>query len=145
LIGNERQYRIGRAALRRFGESIAAHEQSEPSEGVDPRVFAAIGAAMESEAEELRRQIRRYEDLREGRVESRELDGLRAVPTALIEGRIVAGLTQKDLAERLGLKQQQIQHWEANAYSGVGLDRLQDIVDALGMSLRETVRYAVPG
>jgi ribosome-binding protein aMBF1 (putative translation factor) len=100
---------------------------------------------MESEAEELRRQIQRYEDLRDGRVGSRELDGLRAVPVALIEGRIAAGLTQKELAERLGLKQQQIQYWEANSYSGVGLDRLQEIIDALGMSLRETVRYAVSG
>lgn len=144
MIANERQYRISRAALRRFDESISTHRRREPSEGVDPRIHKAIEVAMESEAEELRRQIQRYEDLRDGRVKSREFDGLRAVPTALIEGRIVAGLTQKELAERLGLKQQQVQHWEATSYSGVGLERLQDIVDALGMSLRETVRYAAP-
>ncbi len=94
---------------------------------------------MESEAEELRRQIQRYEDLRDGRAGGVQLDGLRDIPNALIEGRIAAGLTHRELAEKLGLKQQQIQRWEATSYSGVGLARLQDVVDAL---VRETISYA---
>ena len=143
MIANERQYRISKAELRRFDEAIDARRDSQPSEGVHPRIHAAIGASLESEAEELRLQIRRYEDLRDGRVDHRELDGLQELPLALIEARIVAGLTQKDLAEKLGLKQQQIQHWEATLYSGVGLERLQGVVDALGMGMRETVSYAV--
>jgi len=143
VIANERQYRISKAELRRFDEAIDARRDSQPSEGVHPRIHAAIGASLESEAEELRLQIRRYEDLRDGRVDHRELDGLQELPLALIEARIVAGLTQKDLAEKLGLKQQQIQHWEATLYSGVGLERLQGVVDALGMGMRETVSYAV--
>jgi adenylosuccinate lyase len=143
VIANERQYRITRAALRRFEEAIAAQQRSQASEDVHPRIPAAVGAAMESEAEELRRQIQRYEDLRDGRVGCLELEGLRGLPAALIEGRIAAGLTHKELAERLGLKQQQIQRWEATSYSGVGLGRLQDVVDALGMGLRETVSFAV--
>ncbi len=99
---------------------------------------------MESEADELRRQIQRYDDLRDGRVECREFDGLKELPIALIEARIAARLTHRELAERLGLKQQQIQRWEASSYSGVGLERLQEIVDALGMRLRETASYPAP-
>ena len=143
MIANERQYRITKAELRRFDETIAAQRQSPPGEGVDPRIHAAIGDSLQSEAEELRSQIQRYEDLRDGRVGRREFDGLRELPIALIEARIVAGMTHRDLAESLGLKQQQIQRWEATFYSGVGLERLQAVVDALGMGVRETVRYAV--
>lgn len=142
MIGNEREYRITKAARRRFEEAIEVHKASTPAEGVDPRVHAAMGDAMRSEVEVLSAQIQRYEDLRDGRVRQRELESLTDLPTALIEARIAAGLTQRGLADRLGLKQQQIQRWEADRYSGVGLVRLQEVVDALGMGITETVRYA---
>ena len=47
-------------------------------------------------------------------------------PTALIEARIAAKLTQRQLAKRIGVAEQQIQRWEANGYSGVNLTRLQE-------------------
>jgi len=143
VITNERQYRIAKAELRRFEEAIEAQRVSAPSEGVDPRIHKAIGASLQSEADGLCDQIARYEDLREGRVRKRELEGLRDLPTALIEARIAAGLTQKALAERLDVQEQQIQRWEANLYSGVGVERLQEVADAMGMGVRETVSYAV--
>ena len=143
MIANERQYRIARAELRRFEEAIETQRQSLPSEGVDPRIHKAMGASLQSEAEGLRALIQRYEDLRDGRIDHRELESLRDLPTALIEARIAAGLTQKALAERLGLQEQQVQRWEASLYSGVGVKRLQEIIDALGMGVRETVSYAV--
>ena len=144
MITNERQYRIAKAELRRFEEAIEVQQASAPSEGVDPRIHKAMGASLQSEVDGLRDQIKRYEDLRDGRVNKRELEGLRDLPTALIEARIAAGLTQKALAERLGIQEQQIQRWEANLYSGVGVERLQEVADAMGMGVRETVSYAVP-
>jgi ribosome-binding protein aMBF1 (putative translation factor) len=143
VITNERQHRIAKAELRSFEDAIDAQQANPPSEGVDPRVHEAMGASLRSEADELRDQIKRYEDLRDGRVSKRELEGLRDLPIALIEARIAAGLTQKALAARLGLKEQQIQRWEANLYSGVGVERLQDVADAMGMSVRETVSYTL--
>jgi len=79
---------------------------------------------------------------RDGRIGQRELGSLRDFPTALIEARIVAGLTQKQLGERIEVKEQQIQRWEANLYSGVGVERLQEVADALGMEVKATVDYA---
>jgi transcriptional regulator with XRE-family HTH domain len=61
---------------------------------------------------------------------------------ALIEARIAARLTQHALADRLGVAEQQIQRWEANGYAGVGLDRLQDVADALGTRIQESVIYS---
>lgn len=142
MIRNEREYRITKAARRRFEEAIEAHKTSTPTEGVDPRIHAAMGDAMRSEVEVLSEQIQRYEDLRNGRIRQRELSSLSDLPTALIEARIAAGLTQKGLANRLGLQQQQIQRWESDRYSGVCLRRLQEVIDALGMGITETVRYA---
>ncbi len=139
MISNEREYKITRSELRKFEQAAAEYV---PSSGVDPGMKKVMEDALGSMAATLREEIKRYEDLRDGRVRQRELDGLADLPSALIEARIAAGLTQRGLAERLGLKQQQVQRWEASSFEGVGLKRLQEIADALGMRIRETVRYA---
>ena len=51
-------------------------------------------------------------------------------------------MTQRTFADRLGVTEQQVQRWEATAYAGVGLDRLQDIADALHTRIRENVPYS---
>ncbi len=140
-ITSERQYAITRAELRRFEQAAQDQELQGPAEGIDPRVGEAMFDALASQAETLREEVQRYEDLREGRVTQRELGSLRDLPTALIEARLVAGLTQRQLGERLGVKEQQVQRWESNLYSGVGVERLQGVADALGMKVRETVSY----
>lgn len=79
------------------------------------------------------------EQLRDAAITGRELDLLRELPTALVEARIAANLTQRALANRLGVAQQQVQRWEAAAYASVGLERLQDIFDALKTRIRENL------
>lgn len=144
MIANERQYSITQTELQRFEEAAEEQQRQGPTEGIDPRIGNAMVDGLLSQAETLRDELKRYEDLRDGRISKRELEGLRDFPTALIEARIAAGLTQRALGERLGIKEQQIQRWEANFYSGVGVDRLQEVADALGMKVQETVSYAVP-
>ncbi len=142
MITNERQYRITKAQLKRFEDDLAAHDTRTPGAAVDPRLHQAMRDALASEADELRAQIKHYEELRDGAITGRELDSLRELPTALIEARIAANMTQRTLAERLGVAEQQVQRWEATNYAGVGLDRLQDIADALGSRIRENVTYS---
>ncbi|MBV9339017.1 MAG: helix-turn-helix domain-containing protein [Solirubrobacterales bacterium] len=144
MITNERQYRITHAELKRFEEALAAQSSAGPRPGVHPRVHQAMLDGMASQRDELREELGRYDDLRSGRVAQRTLTSLRELPIALIEARIAARLTQRELAERLGVPEQQVQRWEANSYSGVGIERLQEIADALQLQVLETVTYAVP-
>jgi HTH-type transcriptional regulator/antitoxin HigA len=141
MITNERQYRIANAQLGRFEDTLAAHDASKRTADVDPRVHQAMRDAIASELDELRAQLGRYDDLRSGRVAERTLDSLRELPIALIEARIAAHLTQRELGELLGVPEQQIQRWEANMYTGVGVERLQAIADALKLEIHETVTY----
>jgi DNA-binding transcriptional regulator YiaG len=144
VITNERQYRISNAELKRFEEALAAQAAAGPSPDVHPRIHRAMLDAMASERDELRAQLARYDDLRSGRVAQRTLNSWRELPIALIEARIAARLTQRELAERLGVPEQQVQRWEANSYAGVAIERLQEIADALQLQVLETVTYAVP-
>lgn len=141
MITNERQYRITRAQLKRFDEAAAAQAARDPSPDIDPRIHAAMGDAFLSEAEELRRQLYEYEQLRSGEIKARSLGSLTDLPRALIEARIAGHVTQKQLAERLGLAEQQIQRWESTDYAGVGIERMQNVADALGARITEKVSF----
>ena len=56
----------------------------------------------------------------------------------MIKARIALGMTQKDLAEKLGMKEQQIQRYEANQYSSAGFQRLAEIATALDVKLNDS-------
>jgi DNA-binding Xre family transcriptional regulator len=137
VITNERQYRIAKAEAQRFERAITAAKDREPSPGVHPRIHKAMVESLGSELVILREQLDRYEALKSGKVRQRKVHSLRELPVLLIEGRIAAGLTQRQLADRLGLAEQQVQRYESTLYSGVGLDRLQEVVDALGLEIEE--------
>ena len=144
MITNERQYRIAKAEAQKFEQAIAAARDGKPSPGVHPRVHDAMIESLESEHAILRERLDHYEALKAGKVKNRKVHSLRELPILLIEGRIAAGLTQRQLADRLGLPEQQVQRYESTMYSGVGLDRLQAVADALGLEIEERVTYAVP-
>jgi DNA-binding Xre family transcriptional regulator len=144
VITNERQYRITKSEARKFEQAIAAARGRESSPDVDPRIHQAMIESLESELAILRDDLDRYEALKAGKVKRRAVRSLRELPILLIEGRIAAGLTQRQLSDRLGLPEQQIQRYEATMYSGVSLDRLQEVADVLGLDIEERVTYAAP-
>ncbi len=144
MITNERQYRIANAQLTRFEEALAAQATASTTPDVDPRIHQAMQDAIASELDELRAQLEHYDDLRSGRVAQRTMTSIGELLIALIEARIAARLTQRELAEQLGVPEQQVQRWEANTYAGVSIERVQEIADALGLQVLETVTYAVP-
>jgi HTH-type transcriptional regulator/antitoxin HigA len=144
VITNERQYRIAKSEARKFAEAIATAREREPSPEVQSRVHDAMIESLESELAVLHEQLDHYEALKAGKVKSREVRSLRDLPVVLIEGRIAARLTQRQLGQRLGLPEQQIQRYEATLYAGVSLERLQEVADTLGLVIEEHARYAVP-
>src|SRR5258708_39497922 len=114
MIRNERQYSITRARAAEFRESLASLETlPEQSEHLHPILRKAERDALRSQLETLESQLAEYEDLKSGGRRSFGLHSFDELPRALIQARIASGLTQRELALRLGLKEQQIQKYEA--------------------------------
>lgn len=137
MIANEVQRRVTRTAIREFEEALA-HVDEQNAE-LDPRLRRAMREAIESQLFDLRQELAEYDAIRSGHLRVLELDSLEQLPEALIRARIAAGLSQKELAGRLGLKEQQIQRWEARRYAGASLERVQAVADALGVQIHERV------
>ena len=139
MIGNERQYRITKARADEFERGLSALKKEGP--GSDPLWHKVQQDSMAAQVEDLREELRGYETLRRRGVEAVEVSSFEELPEALVKTRIAAGLTQKELGERLGLKEQQIQRYEAAGYSSASLDRIQQVVEALGLRLGKGVLF----
>lgn len=142
MIKNEREYRITKSQAEKFDHALAELSAS----GGDPRLLPALQKAqreaVQSQLEDLRDQIVEYETLRTGKWSVLSLDSLEELPQALIKARIAAGLTQRQLAEKLGLKEQQIQRYEATEYASADLARINEVARALDVRVREDVFLA---
>jgi len=139
MIKNEREYRITKAQAEKFESALADLHRSGGDPHLHPLLQKAEREAIQSQLEELREQIAEFEALRSGKRSVISLDSLEELPQALIQARIAAGLTQRELAEKLGLKEQQIQRYEATEYASADLARLSEVARALRIRVREDV------
>ena len=141
MIKNERQYRITKAQAARFEQTLRELMAKRNSDTADtPTILErAQEDAIKNQLSDLGEQIAEYDALREGRLTVFRSESLDDLPQALIRARIAAGLSQKELAEQLGMKEQQIQKYEATAYSSASFSRMQTIVKALGLQVREEI------
>ena len=139
MITNEREYRIARADLRRFEEELSKPRVVAEQPGVHPVFVAATPAILNQQLEELRAEIREYEELKSGIHRSWEFSDLGSLPQVLIESRIARGLTQRHLADELKLREQAIQRYEDNRYAGASFERIVDIAGVLGLYVNVVV------
>ena len=132
MIKNERQYRITKAQASRFRQTLEnIRRRSADTPGLNPRIAQAQEEAVQSQVADLEQELREYQSLRAGGFELEELHAIDGVATALIKARIARGLSHKDLAERLGLKEQQIQRYEATDYVSASLGRIREVANVL--------------
>jgi HTH-type transcriptional regulator / antitoxin HipB len=137
MIQNERQYKITQTKLRDLEKDLAQLDAPDPS--LHPRKVLARRNSLNILITELRQEIADYEQLRSGQVTQFALNSIQELPTVMIKARIAAGLTQKDLAEKIGVQEQQIQRYEANNYHAIAFDRLQEVLQALKINFAQAV------
>ena len=117
----------------RFSRTLAnLRRQPAETKDVHPLITKAQEDALQSQLADLKEQLQEYEALRAGHFDLDTLNVVAELPTVLIKARIAQGLRQKDLAERLGLKEQQIQRYEATDYATASLTRIKEVANVLG-------------
>jgi ribosome-binding protein aMBF1 (putative translation factor) len=138
MIKNEKQYRVTQSQVKKFEEALTQLTQNlSKTEEVHPLLFKAQQDALQSQLKDLREELLEYEALKSGQREVLELHSLDELPTFLIKARIVSGFTQKELAEKIGIKEQQIQRYEATEYASASFTRILEIVHILGIQIRQ--------
>ena len=137
MIRNESEYqeaveRISKQAARLKEERTKLQEldlsKEEIKRALDP---------LRSFHEQLKEELDSYERLKRGEFE--ELRNFEGVGRLLIALRIAKGVSQRELAERLGVHESQVSRDERNEYHGVTVERANRILEVLGAEIRSVV------
>jgi len=138
LIENEKQYGITKEWAEKFADSASQIKEGALPD-MDPDMRRLFVGAYESQAEELRAELDEYEALRDGKAAVITRGSLAELPDALIRARASAGLTERELAARLGVAEAQVQRYEATRYADATLGQVQAVAAALGVKISERI------
>ncbi|MHB1496774.1 MAG: helix-turn-helix domain-containing protein [Acidimicrobiales bacterium] len=143
MIATEVQYRATVNHLRQFEEALRNLKAKYPAATRTKRAQLEIDA-VQAQADDLSAEIDEYERLRSGEVEVLQGKSLVDLATLLVKARVARGWTQRQLAEALGIAEQQVQRYEATGYRSASLARISDVADALSLTITEEAHLPGP-
>ena len=137
MIRTESEYQ---EAIRRFNQDREVAEKQKQAliaKGYPPEEVERGMQPLLSFHYQLEEEITSYENLKRGNfTPAKRLTDLGRL---LIGMRIASGLTQKQFADRLAVKESQVSRDERNEYHGITLARAQRIIDMLQADVTTTV------
>jgi HTH-type transcriptional regulator/antitoxin HigA len=138
MIQNEHQYKITQTKLRELERSLADLDVSRGN--LTERLLQAEKKGIQVLIDRLRSEIAEYDNLKQQKTPIK-IGSIDELAIGLIKARIAAGMTQKELAAKIGLQEQQIQRYEDNQYASASLARLIEIASALGIIFAHPVEF----
>jgi ribosome-binding protein aMBF1 (putative translation factor) len=141
MIRNETEYT---QAVRRIGEErerLAEHEARLAAMKLRPAEVKRALDPLRSFHDQLVEEVESYERLKRG--DLAEVMNLHGLGQALVALRIALGLSQRELASRLGVHESQVSRDERNEYHGITVERASRILDALGVRLRSAFEQPI--
>ena len=137
MIRTDYEYR---ETLSRIDGSAAAQAEEETrlrNEGFSEEEARQAMAPSRFFHDQIRSEIVSYERLK--RRDFDELHNLQGLGPMLIGLRISAALTQRDLAERMGVHESMVSRDERNEYHGITVERANRILEAMGVQITTRV------
>ena len=139
MIRNEKEYREAVERIGQEADRLRSQRDELKGLGLTAAQIRRVLDPMRSFREQLVEEIGCYERLKRGEFD--ELLNLQGLGQLLISLRIARGLSQRQLAEKLGVHETQVSRDERNEYHGVTLDRAGRILEALGAVVRTRVEH----
>jgi HTH-type transcriptional regulator / antitoxin HipB len=138
LIQNEHQYKVTQTKLRELEQSLI--DLNLNIGNLSECLLQAEKKGIGSLIERLCAEIVEYDHLKQQRTPI-QICSLDELATGLIKARIFMGMTQKELAAKIGVQEQQIQRYEENQYASASLARLTEIARALEIIFANPVEF----
>jgi DNA-binding Xre family transcriptional regulator len=99
----------------------------------------AIRGSYEGMIRQLAEELREYDRLKSGDLKLPKIDRLVEIAPFIVKLRIAKRVSQTELANRLGVSKQVISRYEESDYQTIGIARLQEILDAIGIKTAVTL------
>ncbi len=137
MIRNDIEYREAQQRLAAQEEQLKQQAEQLRTMKLSKDEVKRVLDPVRSFMEQIKDEIETYERLKRGEFD--ELLNLNGLGQMLIALRISKSISQRELAERLGVSESQISRDERNEYHGVTVDRANRILEALEAQVRTTV------
>ncbi|MBL8820729.1 MAG: helix-turn-helix domain-containing protein [Planctomyces sp.] len=142
MIRNEAEYQEAVQRLKDESQRLRQQEKQLKELNLSKEEIKRVLDPIQSFHLQLKEEVQSYERLKRGEFdEVRNFDGMGRLFVAL---RISQGMTQRELAERLGVHESQVSRDERNEYHGITLERASRLLDALGADTRTAVMQVHP-
>jgi HTH-type transcriptional regulator/antitoxin HigA len=135
MIYSDKQYSVSNGQLAKLRDALAAAKDRAPDQ---PWLKQAEIEALKSQIADIEAEVAEYDLLKSGQVSFSKTYALEELPHVLVQARIAFGMSQTDLAQKLNMKPQQVQRYEATNYMGASLARLIEVSRALGVKASGT-------
>lgn len=93
----------------------------------------AVRGSYEGIIRQLEDEVSEYDGLKSGELTLPKVERLDQIAPFVAKMRIAKGVSQTELARRLGVSKQVISRYEETEYHSVAISRLQEILDAIGI------------
>ena len=139
MIRNENQYEYTQELLKRCEYTLAQYDaQDEEVKKNDPW-WSVMRESIQSHLDAFKAEIAEYERLvgcdRSQNLKI-EVESILELPRVLIKARIAAQMSQKELADRLGLEENRIKQYEESDYQCASWVEIIDITESLAVELK---------
>jgi HTH-type transcriptional regulator / antitoxin HipB len=138
VIQNEHQYKITQTKVRELEQDLT-NLDTNPS-NLTQRLLQAEKNGIQVLLDRLQSEIVEYDNLKQQKTPIK-IGSIDDLAIGLIKARIAAGITQKELAAKIGVQEQQIQRYEADRYAAASLARLTEIAHALEIIFTHPVEF----
>jgi ribosome-binding protein aMBF1 (putative translation factor) len=100
---------------------------------------AAVRGSYEGMIRSLEDEVREYDELKSGELTLPNVERLDQIAPFIAKMRIARGVSQTELARRLGVSKQVVSRYEETEYQSVSIARLQEILDVIGIKALVTL------
>lgn len=130
MLKNEKQYNSAKAKLQKWLKTLeqlnAGASAGQPEWLIEEQRFG-----VEEEIRQLQAELQEYDDTYAGKKQLPDPSVVEQIPFLLISWRIARRWTQRDLADRVQLHENQIQKYESENYARASMQTVTKIAAAL--------------
>lgn len=137
MIKTEHEYLEVKKRVEQEFLKIEEHIQKMKRSGLNKKQIRLAIDPLSSFAHQLKEEIEEYEKLKRGQFDI--IENLNSLGYMLVALRISKGMKQKELAEKMGVKESQVSRDERNEYYGASLEKIQKVLDALDVTLKSKI------
>jgi transcriptional regulator with XRE-family HTH domain len=144
MIKNELEYNYSRELVEKFQKSIAAMDKDEAAQKNDPERWKINRDVLQYHLMGIQAEVDEYErlinsDCKLSQPIDIKVESLTALTEALIKARIAAKMSEKELADILGIDEEMVKKYEKTNYQSASFGDLIEFSTVLGLEFATAV------